>query len=38
MYFIRFLCPELIGAVPAWNTHSHHVFICQVVDDMVITI
>ena len=37
MYFIRFLCPELIGAVPAWNTHSHHVFI-QVGDDMVIII
>ena len=37
MYFIRFLWPELIGAVPAWNTHSHHVFI-QVGDDMVITI
>ena len=25
MYFIRFLWPELIGAVSAWNTHSHHV-------------
>ena len=37
MYFIRFLWPELIGAVSAWNTHSHHVFI-QVGDDMVITI
>ena len=37
MYFIRFLWPELIGTVPAWNTHSHHVFI-QVCDDMVITI
>jgi len=37
MYFLRFLWPELIGAVSAWNTHSHHVFI-QVGDDMVITI
>ena len=25
MYFIRFLWPELIGAVSAWNTHSYHV-------------
>ena len=23
--YIRFLWPELIGAVSAWNTHSHHV-------------
>ena len=22
MYFIRFLCPEFIGAVPAWNTNT----------------
>ena len=25
MCFIRFLWPELIGAVSAWNTHSYHV-------------